>query len=163
MGDDIVNIRMEKLKMILAYRERINQNVQEIIELIHKPQVQNLEPKNEFNEKFANLFVVPIRNNDVEIRKKIQDIIFSLSCIASLWREDKARNMMDYITSLQSLFSSYFSEQHPSLRTPILEITLDYVNSLILPIHENKKWEYSIEIESLLSKIKATIRSIPNT
>ena len=161
--NDVVKMQMEKLERILKYKERITQNVKEIIELINESPQQTIKPKTKFDDiMLKNLYEDPIVKNEVKIKQKITDIVHCISCISALWRDDKAPNMGKFINSLNSLFSLCFTVDSPSIKKTFLEAALEYANSLVLPIHENKKWEALIEIDPLLSKIKAIIRSSPN-
>ena len=153
---------MEGLTKILEYKERINQNVKEIIELINEPQQQSIKPKDEFYDLMCkDLHVDRIAKNEVAIKQKITDIINCVSCMAILWREDRVGQVGNFIDSLKSLFELCFREnQQPQIRKEVLEMALGYVNFLVLPIHENKKWETLIEINPILAKIKIAIRSM---
>lgn len=156
MDDDIIEMRM---RGILEYKERINQNVKEIIELINEPERQKIKLNSDI--LLRNSLMEPIVRNEVEIRKKTADIHHCISCIGTLWREDKAPKITDFISSSNSLFTLCFNMNPPDMRKIFLEEALKLVNSLVLPIHGNKKWEVLIEIETLLAKIKTRIRSPP--
>ena len=155
---------MDNLKKILEYKERINQNVKEILDLINEPKQQNTKPKSELDYLIlTSSSTDPIVKNKAEIKKRTTDIIHCISCIAPLWREDKSVNIRNFAYHLKSLFELCLCEQPPQLRKEALETALGYANSLVLPIHKNKKWKVLIKINLLLAKIKATIRSAPHT
>ena len=156
MYDDAVEVRMRR---ILEYKERINQNVKEIIELSNGPERQKIKLNSGI--VLRNPLMEPIVRNEVEIKKKIADINHCNSCLGTLWREDKTFRMTYFINSSNQLLTQCFNINPPSMRKSFLEEYLKLVNSLVLPIHENKKWEVLIEIKTQLVKIKTKIRSPP--
>ena len=147
---------MEKLEKILEYKERINQNVKEIRDIIS---TQRLPPSSGDIVKDVliqqKIFSMPI---DDEIKKKIDEIIHSMSCIGMLWREDKAGNFQSFLTELQNFFNMCFNTEH-RMKYDMLEFPLNMANSLVIPIHESKKWSTLIELVPLLAKIKIAFKN----
>lgn len=147
---------MERLEKILEYKKQINQNVKDIRDVIS---TQRLPPSSGDIIKDV-LIEQRIRSNtkDDEIKKKIDEIMFSMSCIGLLWREDKAGDFQKYLSSLQNLFNTCFLTEH-RMKYHMLEFPLNIANSLVIPIHETKKWSTLIELDPLLAKIKIAFKN----
>jgi len=147
---------IKKLEKILEYKERINHNVKDIRDIIS---TQRILPSS--GDIIKDVLVqqkirsMPI---DSEIKKKIDEIIHSMSCIGLLWREDKAGDFQSFLNNLQNLFNMCFNTDH-RMKYQVLEIPLDIANSLVVPIHESKKWSALIELDPLLAKIKFAFKN----
>ncbi len=143
--------QMEKLNKILEYKERINQDVKDIRDLIsfHKKPISSGDMIKDILEEQR------IRSNskDNEIKKKVDDIIHSMSCIGLLWREEKTGDFQKFLNSLQNLFNTCLNTEQ-RMKYQMLEFPLEMANSLVIPTHELKKWSSLIELEPLLAKIK---------
>ena len=142
---------MEKLEKILEYKERINQNVKDIRDLISYHKIP--APSGDMIKDMLTEQKIRANSKDGEIKKKIDDIIHSMSCIGMLWKEDKASDFQSFLKSLQNLFNTCLDTEH-RMKYDMLEFPLNMSNSLVIPIHESKKWSSLIELEPLLAKIK---------
>lgn len=146
---------MEKLEKILEYKERINQNVKDIRDMISS---QRLPPSS--GDVIKDVLIeqkILSNSKDTEIKKKIDEIMYSMSCIGLLWREDKAGDFQKFLKSLQNLFNTCFLTER--MKYQMLEFPLNIANSVVIPIHESKKWSTLIELEPLLAKIKIAFKN----
>lgn len=128
----------EKVLKILEYKEKINDAKKNILDMLYTGDIEK-------------------PSLELEIKKKIEDILHYISCIGTLWREDKTNDMNSFIESLRHFFSLCFSPEN-RMRKMTLELGLDYVNSLTIPIHVDKKWDFLIEIDTLLTRVKTEIK-----
>lgn len=147
---------MEKLGKILEYKERINQNIKEIRDIISTQRLPSSSGdivKDVLIQQ--KIFSMPM---DDEIKKKIDEIMHSMSCIGMIWREDKAGDFQSFLIELQNFFNMCFNTEH-RMKYEMLEFPLNMANSLVVPIHESKKWSTLIELDPLLSKIKIAFKN----
>jgi len=150
------SLHMKKLEKILEYKERINQDVKDVRDIT--AQVGNKHEMNDVQDLLTYRASLP-GTKQTELRKKIDDIIHSMSCIGLLWREDKATQFRDFVSNLNSFFDLCLSQENKQLSIMVLDLPLGIANSFVLPIHESKKWATLIELEPFLTKVKIAIKN----
>jgi len=133
--------REDKLERILQYKEKINNSVKDILEILHKD--------HEASDTDSNSIL--------EIEKKFQDIIYSFSSIGTIWGDQRIKHMHEFMKHIQAGFHLAMSADNASLRKFTMELFLSQVNSVIIQINEKDPWKIHIDFDALRARISALI------